>query len=51
MLISDFKLVPAFFSKYKGSIKINSRFKYEVLGPFGAGYQIRVTGKHEFANL
>jgi hypothetical protein len=51
MILSDFKLVPAFLSKHKGSIKIHSSLKYEVFGPFGSGYNIRVTGKQGTANL
>jgi hypothetical protein len=45
MQLSDFVLVPALFRDNEGHLKIGSRFKYKVFGPFGTGYNIRVTGK------
>ena len=51
MKLSDFKIKPSYFRKHHGSIKLQSKYKYEVTGPFGTGYNIKIDGKSEDATL
>jgi len=44
-LPTDFPLVPNLLDNYKGHVAVSSKINYEMFGPFGQRYNIRVSGK------
>src|SRR5690348_2106201 len=51
MLLSDFKVVPSDESVTRGRVIGSSSYSYEIYGPFGQGYNIRVSGPGGSAKL
>jgi len=51
MLLSDFTVVPSEESVTRGQVTGSGSYSYEIYGPFGQGYNIRVSGFSGSAQL
>jgi hypothetical protein len=51
MKITEYQVSPSSSDRLKGKVLISQEFKYEVFGPFGQGYNIKVSRNFSSATL
>ena len=51
MILAQFPISRSFFNKLKGKVKIPEEYSYEVFGPFGTGFNIKVSRNNTFGKL
>jgi|GEM_PF-6047605 len=51
MKITEYQISPSSSDRLKGTVLVSQEFKYEVFGPFGQGYNIKISRSFSSATL